>query len=225
MNVPAAATPTTDPLKELRHTPAAIRETHTGLVVLVGDRAYKVKKPVVTDFLDFSTSERREQVCAREVRLNRRLAPDSYLGVAHFDNAGQAAPEPVIVMRRYPDSLRLSTMAAAGEPVDEHIVRIAEALARFHVDAERSPAIDACARVPAITRRWDENVVDCGVTSARFCPRIVFPRWRGWRSNSSRAARSCWRNGSLTTALSMGTATFLPTTSSVCRTDRFCSTA
>ena len=161
MNVPAAAMPITDPLQELRHTLAAIRETHTGLVVLVGDRAYKVKKPVVTDFLDFSTSERREQVCAREVSLNRRLAPDSYLGVAHFDNAGQAAPEPVIVMRRYPDSLRLSTMAAAGEPVDDdHIVRIAEALARFHVDAERSPAIDACARVPAITRRWDENVVE-----------------------------------------------------------------
>ena len=160
MNSSAAAMTTTDPLRELLHAPAAIHETHTGMVFLVGDRAYKVKKPVVTDFLDFSTPQRREQVCAREVLLNSRLAPDSYLGVAHFDNVGQAMPEPVIVMRRYPDSLRLSTMAAAGEPMDKHIVRIAEALARFHDDAARSPAIDDCARMPAITTRWDENLTE-----------------------------------------------------------------
>ena len=61
-----------------------MRETHTGLVVLVGDKAYKAKKPVTTDFLDFSTPARREEACQREVTLNRRLAPDSYLGVAHF---------------------------------------------------------------------------------------------------------------------------------------------
>lgn len=59
-----------------------IAETHTGMVFLVGDRAYKIKKPVLTDFLDFSTVERRESACADEVALNRRLAPDSYLGVA-----------------------------------------------------------------------------------------------------------------------------------------------
>jgi aminoglycoside phosphotransferase family enzyme/predicted kinase len=160
MNSSTAAMTITDPLRELLHAPAAIRETHTGIVVLVGDRAYKVKKPVITDFLDFSTPERREQVCAREVVLNSRLARDSYLGVAHFDNLGQAAPEPVIVMRRYPDSLRLSTMAAAGEPVERHIVRIAEALARFHDEASRSRAIDACAKVPEITRRWEENITE-----------------------------------------------------------------
>ena len=44
---------------------ADIHETHTGVVALVGDRAYKAKKPIVTDFLDFSTVERRQAVCAR----------------------------------------------------------------------------------------------------------------------------------------------------------------
>ena len=63
-----------------------ITETHTGLVVLVGDRAYKVKKPVTTDFLDFSTTASRERACAHEVMLNSRLAPGSYLGVAHFQS-------------------------------------------------------------------------------------------------------------------------------------------
>lgn len=59
---------------------AEVCETHTGLVVLVGDHAYKTKKPVHTDFLDFSTVEQRERVCHREVDLNSRLAPSSYLG-------------------------------------------------------------------------------------------------------------------------------------------------
>lgn len=61
---------------------AEVAETHTGMVFLVGDLAYKVKKPVVTDFLDFSTVDRRVTACTREVMLNRRLAPASYLGPA-----------------------------------------------------------------------------------------------------------------------------------------------
>ena len=58
-----------------------MRETHIGVVFLVGDHAYKMKKPVTTAFLDFSTPERRLAACRREVELNRRLAPDVYLGV------------------------------------------------------------------------------------------------------------------------------------------------
>ncbi|WP_155943063.1 AAA family ATPase [Mycobacterium sp. 141] len=145
---------------------AEVFETHTGIVVLVGDRAYKVKKPVVTDFLDFSSVERREQVCAREVELNRRLAPESYLGIAHFDNAGQCPAEPVIIMRRHPDSLRLTTLVATdesvGDDVDDHIVRIAETLARFHERAERSPAIDERGTPPEITALWQENLTELG---------------------------------------------------------------
>ena len=62
---------------------AAVRETHIGVVFMVGDRAYKMKKPVRTDFLDFSTAPLRRAACHREVELNRRLAPDVYLGVGH----------------------------------------------------------------------------------------------------------------------------------------------
>ena len=59
-----------------------VRETHSAVVFLLGDRAYKLKKPVDLGFLDFSTRERRLTACRREVSLNRRLAPDVYLGVA-----------------------------------------------------------------------------------------------------------------------------------------------
>jgi aminoglycoside phosphotransferase family enzyme len=62
--------------------PAALAESHISVLVFVGDRAYKLKKPVVLGFLDFSTRKAREAGCHREVDLNRRLAPDVYLGVA-----------------------------------------------------------------------------------------------------------------------------------------------
>lgn len=143
--------------------PAQICETHTGIVTLVGDRAYKAKKPVVTDFLDFGTVERRERACEVEVALNRRLAPDSYLGVAHLTDPEGGAPEPVIVMRRYPEVCRLSTMVAAGEPVEGHLAAIAATLARFHGGAARSRAIDSCGRVPSITTRWQDNIDELGV--------------------------------------------------------------
>ncbi|CRZ16768.1 bifunctional aminoglycoside phosphotransferase/ATP-binding protein [Mycolicibacterium neworleansense] len=139
---------------------AEIHETHTGIVALIGDRAYKVKKPVVTDFLDFSSVEQREQVCAREVQLNRRLAADSYLGVAHLSDPQGGPPEPVIVMRRYPDARRLTAIVVNGEPVVEHLSSVAERLARFHADAERSADIDAAGKVPAIAGRWHDNLAE-----------------------------------------------------------------
>jgi aminoglycoside phosphotransferase family enzyme/predicted kinase len=134
-----------------------VAETHTGLVFLVGDRAYKVKKPVVTDFLDFATLDRRENACAREVLLNSRLSPNSYLGIAHFAAPGQV-PEPVIVMRRHPDERRLATLVRRGEPVEGHLTAIALILSRFHASASRGREVDAQARVDAITGRWQENL-------------------------------------------------------------------
>jgi aminoglycoside phosphotransferase family enzyme len=56
-------------------------ETHISSVILSGDFAYKIKKPVDFGFLDFSTLERRRHFCAEEIRLNGRLAPQIYLDV------------------------------------------------------------------------------------------------------------------------------------------------
>lgn len=137
-----------------------VAETHTGLVVLAGELAYKIKKPVVTDFLDFSTVAARERACAHEVTLNRRLAPDSYLGVGHFGAPGDPEPEPVIVMRRHPDERRLATLVRNGEDVTGHLKAIAAVLARFHAEADRSSAIDAQARVDAVSERWRQNLAE-----------------------------------------------------------------
>lgn len=140
--------------------PAAIHETHTGLVVLFGDRAYKIKKPVLTDFLDFRTVEAREQVCRREVSLNRRLAPNSYLGVAHLVGASDGPGEPVIVMRRHPAARCLATLVTEGGSGAAEIDAIAVLLAGFHRRADRGPDIDACATADAVLSRWRENLAE-----------------------------------------------------------------
>ena len=89
---------------------AAVRETHISTVFFLGDRVYKLKKPVKLDFLDFSTIEAREQACHREVALNRRLAPDVYLGVAEVHDVDGRTLDHLVVMRRMPDERRLSTL-------------------------------------------------------------------------------------------------------------------
>jgi aminoglycoside phosphotransferase family enzyme/predicted kinase len=139
---------------------AEVRETHTGIVVLVGNRAYKAKKPITTDFLDFSTPEYRERACEHEIALNRRLAPDSYLGVAHFVGPGDGPAEPVIVMRRYPDDARLSSLVKSDEPVHHHLCVIADILARFHENARRSRVIDTHGSIGAVSARWQQNLAE-----------------------------------------------------------------
>ncbi len=140
-------------------TTAEIRETHTGAVVLVGDQAFKGKKPIVTDFVDFSRPESRERACEREVELNRRLAPDSYLGIAHLSYPW-GGTEPVVVMRRYPDTCRLATMVRSGDPVTSSLERVADELARFHGRADRSRLIDEQGKVGVVSARWQENIAE-----------------------------------------------------------------
>lgn len=137
---------------------AEIRETHTGIVILVGGMAYKIKKPVITNFLDFSTPELRERACAREVALNSRISQDSYLGVSHLTDPDGGSGEPVVVMRRYPDTARLSAMAKSKRVTKAHLDAIAEVLAGFHKRADRSPSIDEAGSLDAIVDRWDDTL-------------------------------------------------------------------
>lgn len=137
-----------------------LHETHTGVVILAGDRAYKAKKPVLTDFLDFRTPQQREHACRREVELNSRLSPESYLGVAQLSDPAGGPPEPVIVMRRYRDEDRLAAMAFRDSDgnVRGALDAIAAVLARFHRDAGRSATISAQGEARAVGRRWHDNL-------------------------------------------------------------------
>ena len=147
-----------------------LHETHTGVVVLAGDKAYKAKKPIATEFLDFSTVDHRERACHREVLLNSRLAPESYLGVGHWTDPAGGPAEPVIVMRRYPDSRRLATLVKRGVAVKGELADIAEALATFHNRSHHTRAVDAQGKAGAISARWKENLAELRRFPANAAP-------------------------------------------------------
>jgi uncharacterized protein len=141
-------------------TGAAVHETHVGVVILLGDRAYKLKKPVRTGFLDFSTAQRRGAVLRREIELNRRLAPDVYLGLSEVTDPvdPHGATEPMLVMRRMPDERRLATLAQSGASTDRPLRRLARLMAGFHAAADRGDRIDAQGTRDAVRQRWEDNI-------------------------------------------------------------------
>jgi aminoglycoside phosphotransferase family enzyme/adenylate kinase family enzyme len=146
-----------------------VRETHSGLVILVGDSAYKVKKPVDLGFLDFTTETARRDACLREVELNRRLAPDVYAEMATFVRPDTGAHEPVIVMRRMPEDLRLSTLVLGAVDVDQDLRALARLIARFHASAQRGPHIAHEGRAARLWHRWRANLDE----SQRYCPSVL----------------------------------------------------
>jgi len=119
-------------------------ETHISHVFLAGDRAYKLKKPVNLGFLDFSTAERRLEFCREELRLNRRLAPELYLGLVAVTGTpdqprlGGTGPvlEYLVEMRRFDQQARLDHCVLTPELVD----RLAARLVAFHASLAPAPA-------------------------------------------------------------------------------------
>ena len=126
-----------------------VRETHVSTVFLVGDRAYKVKKPVRMPFLDYSTLALRRRFCAAEVRLNARFAPHVYLGTrAVTERDGRlalaAAEDPgaveyVVVMRRIDEDSTLERVVERGLAGAQLAERAGEMVADMHLRAERAP--------------------------------------------------------------------------------------
>jgi len=141
-------------------TSVEVAETHSAAVFFFGDRAYKVKKPVDLGFLDFRERAAREAVCHREVELNRRLAPDVYLGVADVHGPDGAVCDHLVVMRRLPEETRLGTLVRAGADVERHLWALAHDLATFHAAARRGPDADRQAGVEATRGRWAANTAE-----------------------------------------------------------------
>jgi uncharacterized protein len=137
--------------------PAAVRETHISWVFLAGDRAYKVKKPVRMDFLDFSTPALRRWACEREVELNRRFSPDVYLGVATILDVDGRPCDSMVVMRRMPEERRLATLVRAGADVREDVRRVARLVAAYHAGAPTAPEIVEAAALAAVRKNWEDN--------------------------------------------------------------------
>jgi aminoglycoside phosphotransferase family enzyme/predicted kinase len=144
--------------------PVEVRETHISWVFLVGDRAYKLKKPVRLPFVDYGTAKRRRDMCEEEVRLNRRLAPGRYLGVKAVvptgDGVGLAPPHArgaidyVVEMRRFDEARTLAARVTHGGVPYPALTAVGRRLAEFHAAA---PRCDGAGATLALRRALAEN--------------------------------------------------------------------
>jgi aminoglycoside phosphotransferase family enzyme/predicted kinase len=131
--------------------PVRLIETHISWILLTGEFAYKIKKPLNLGFLDFSSLEQRLDDCLEEVRLNRRLAPDVYLDVVPITgspaaprvNGSGEAFEYAVKMRQFPPDATLDRLDAEGGMTASHVDAIAASLARFHREGCARAAADS----------------------------------------------------------------------------------
>lgn len=121
--------------------PARLVSTHISWVILTPEYAFKIKKPVRFNFLDFSTPELRAHFCREEVRLNRRLAPQTYLGVLpiglengllRIGARGKPPADFAVWMRREDNSRELDALLRAGTVTAQDMKKLAHKLAAFH---------------------------------------------------------------------------------------------
>jgi aminoglycoside phosphotransferase family enzyme/predicted kinase len=129
------------------------------VVLLCGDRAYKIKKPVDLGFLDFSTPRRRRAACHREFALNRRMAPDVYLEVLEVVDGDGQARDSVLVMKRMPEDRRLATLVRRRIDVRQPVRQLAKQLAGFHATARTNAEISAAGSPLALAERWHSNIM------------------------------------------------------------------
>lgn len=144
-------------------------ETHASHVFLAGERAYKMKKPVRFTFLDFSTLEKRKAACTHELELNRRTAPEIYLGLVPVTREGGAfvlggKGEPVewlVEMKRFGGEGLLATLADKGELKRPLVERLAADIAAFHRKAEVKEGFGGAESFLKIVEGSEEDMKPC----------------------------------------------------------------
>lgn len=130
--MPDAPLPFIQALPDPAH--VTVVETHISWVLLAGEFAYKIKKPLTLPFLDYSSDEKRRVCCAAELRLNRRFAPALYLDVVEL------AGEPAVKMCRFDEALRLDHVCKRGELTVAQLSQFARTLVDFQTQAAVPPA-------------------------------------------------------------------------------------
>lgn len=141
-------------------------ETHISWVLLAGEFAYKIKKPVNLGFLDFSTLEQRQHYCHEELRLNRRFAAQLYLDCVPITGDARSpkvdgdgpAIEYAVRMCRFPQQALASQLLAAGQLLPQHIEAFAALLAEAHRTAARTAADSPWGAPAAVLDAAQQNI-------------------------------------------------------------------
>jgi len=142
-----------------------MRQTHVSFLFFTDSHVYKIKKQVDFGFLNFMSVDRRRFYCEEEMRLNRRLCPDLYLGVVEvresegrlsFIGCGKIV-EYAVKMRRLPEERMLHRLLEHGVVTETDVRGVARVIADFHLAAERGREIDAFGDLGVIRCNWEEN--------------------------------------------------------------------
>ncbi len=163
-----------------------VRQTHISAVFLAGASVYKIKKSVDPGFLDFTTLEKRLHFCREEVRLNRRLAPDVYLGVVpvvqtphgvRIEAEGEVL-EWAVKMKRLPDESTVLERLRRTEVNTQLVEAIAQRIAAFHRAAETNKRIASFGRFDVVAKNIRDVFDRAAPHIATTASRSVFDRTR-----------------------------------------------
>ncbi|MGK7911133.1 MAG: AAA family ATPase [Synechococcus sp.] len=146
--------------------PIQLLQTHISYVLLTGEFAYKVKKPMNFGFLDFTTLEKRRFFIQEELRLNQRGAAELYLEVLaiskhesgdyELGGTGEAV-EYTLKMRQFPQETLLPQLFDRGELTPDLVVALAKEIASFHSNLTTSDRISSFGSVAGVRAAFDEN--------------------------------------------------------------------
>jgi aminoglycoside phosphotransferase family enzyme/predicted kinase len=179
-------------LQQAQAEPVRLVETHISWVLLAATEAYKLKKPLRLPFLDWTTLAARRASCEEELRLNRRLAPQIYLGLAEVRTGAQGVVfggpgellDVAVRMRRFPDGALWCDRLAAGSLLPNHVDAMARRLAAFQRTAAVAP-VDGTWTGPAAHQHILLGLLDAmdrwHASPARNTPPCIeWPSLRGW---------------------------------------------
>ena len=142
-----------------------LAQTQMSFVFLTDDYVYKVKKPVNLGYLNYTTLDRRQFYCQKEVELNRRLCPEVYLEVVPITRdkddisvGGRGkVMEYAVKMRRLPLEAMMDVLLTNNQVTQEMVTRVAQKLAEFHQRAETNANISVFGKLGAIVQNTEEN--------------------------------------------------------------------
>jgi hypothetical protein len=148
--------------------PVEMRQTHISVLLLSRSRVVKLKKPVDFGFLDYTTLNKRLKACEDEIRLNRRLCPDAYIGLGgvidldgqiRFSGRAGKIVDYCVWMKRLPEDRMLDRMVANNTVTETVIDRVAARLREFHAGASRGPEVVKWGGLDEIRHNWEENFI------------------------------------------------------------------
>jgi aminoglycoside phosphotransferase family enzyme/predicted kinase len=153
------------------HHPAEVEliQTHISYVFIAGDFVYKVKKHLHFDFLDFTTLKKRKFYCEEELRLNKRLASDTYLDVVSISEdpqgnlsigKGVKIIDYAVRMKKLPADRMLKTLLSQGLADEKIIDNVAKKIAFFHQQARTGGHIDEMGNIKNIRHNHEENFAE-----------------------------------------------------------------